>query len=145
MVGIPPGYYVDESTDPPSLRKIVNASGVLLTGAQSTKRAIGKSRRVPNKTEAEYGIILRGQWPACLVKYEPITLHCDSCSYTPDFVVMDHDGQIIEINEVKGAHAREKDLLRLKAAAAQHPYRFFLNQKLKDGWTRVRVRGMSHQ
>lgn len=45
--------------------------------------------------------------------------------YTPDFRVVALDG-VIEHHEVKGGFAREAAIVRLKVAAAKHPFRFFL-------------------
>jgi hypothetical protein len=45
--------------------------------------------------------------------------------YTPDFRVIATD-DTIEMHETKGGFAREASIVRLKVAAALHPYRFFL-------------------
>ena len=142
---LPAGYCLDESTAPttgkPTMRRI--KPGVPLTGSQVAKRSIGKSVRKMNKTESEFGAMLRSEWASEYpIRFESITFHCDSCNYRADFIVFHPNGFIAAVHEVKGPFAREKDLLRLKAAAKQFPYRFYLNQKTKAGWTQVLVRGL---
>lgn len=45
--------------------------------------------------------------------------------YTPDFRIIATD-DTIEMHETKGGFAREASIVRLKVAAALHPYRFYL-------------------
>lgn len=52
--------------------------------------------------------------------------------YKPDFRVVTADG-FVEMHETKGFW-REAARVRIKAAAALHPYRFKAIQKDKQGW-----------
>lgn len=97
-----------------------------------------KKRGVMNGTESDYAALLEIrkraggdiEWYA----YEAITLKLgEDARYTPDFVVMRHDGTI-ELHETKG-HWEEAALVRIKVAAALFPFRFIAQQKIpkKDG------------
>lgn len=91
-----------------------------------------------NKTEQEYGTILRarllaGEIAWCV--YEGVTLKlADDTRYTPDFFVMLADGTL-EAHEVKGPFIREDAWQKLKIAASLFPFVFRLCQRTKDGWT----------
>jgi hypothetical protein len=114
-----------------------------------------------NKTEAEYAKVLermKRNGDIDEYAYEPETLKIGpDCRYTPDFRVMrtylvgqDQNLAIIEFHEVKGTTRRivkvngierkedapfimEDALVKIKAAANQHPYKFLIVFKGKDG------------
>lgn len=96
---------------------------------------------VMNKTEAEYAALLEIrkrsggdiEWYA----FEAITLKlADDTRYTPDFLVMRHDGTL-ECHETKGFW-RDDALIKIKVAAEKFPFRFVAQQKLPQkeggGW-----------
>ncbi len=91
-----------------------------------------------NKTEAEYAAMLAERHARKEIawwKYEGLTLKlADATHYRPDFAVMLSNGEF-EFHEVKGGFIREDGWLKLKIAAGQFPFRFFLCQKQakKDG------------
>lgn len=59
--------------------------------------------------------------------------------YHPDFRVVEMDGRI-RFDEVKG-FMRDDAAVKLKVAAAMHPYRFFIvKKKGKAGWDVKEVR-----
>jgi hypothetical protein len=91
-----------------------------------------------SKTEREYHNILELRKKAGDIlwfRHEGITLKLgDDCRYTPDFFVMAPDGTM-SIIEVKGGFIRPDSIVKLRAAAAQYPFRFLMAQKTKDGWT----------
>jgi len=115
----------------------------------------GKKRMEMNQTEAEFSRILEKQrLEGKIIKweYEALTLRhgvMNMIAYTPDFVTFD----LIEVDdltpgvprismrfiEVKGAHIREKDRLRFKAARNYFTmFRFELWQKTKaEGWQQI--------
>jgi len=79
-----------------------------------------------NKTEAAYELFLSGLVSAGAVawfKFEGVKLRlADNTFYTPDFVVMDSDGQI-EMHEVKGFW-QDDARVKIKVAADMYPFRF---------------------
>lgn len=91
-----------------------------------------------NKTEQEYGTILRARQltgDILWYVYEGVTLKlADDTRYTPDFFVMLADG-ILEAHEVKGGYIREDAWQKLKIAASLFPFVFRLCQKTGDGWS----------
>lgn len=90
-----------------------------------------------NKTEAEYALFLEARKQAGEIlwyAFEPIKLRlADSTFYTPDFAVMGQD-RVFECHEVKGFW-RDDARVKIKVAAAQHPFRFYAFRKLpkKEG------------
>jgi hypothetical protein len=55
-------------------------------------------------------------------------------SYCPDFLVVTRDGRI-EFHEVKGAHAWEDSIVKLKVVAAMFPmFRFVLVTRPDGAW-----------
>jgi hypothetical protein len=70
-------------------------------------------------------------------RYEPIKGFClgIKMSYTPDFLLVRADEEIVWI-EVKGGHIYEKDWLKFKMAASRYPWwRFVLAQYAEARWT----------
>lgn len=96
-----------------------------------------------NKTETAYAAHLDALQFAGHVlwyKFEGIKLRlADSTFYTPDFAVMQSDGQI-ELHEVKGAKAIFQDdaKVKVKVAAMAYPFRFLvaypIAKKRGGGW-----------
>lgn len=105
-------------------------------------RIVSKGRlRVPtmNKTEERYFDLLRvrrATGELAWIRYEGVTLKlADDTRYTPDFAVMLANGEL-EMHETKGAFRREDSFVKLKVAAEQFPFRFYLATWTKDdGWT----------
>jgi hypothetical protein len=93
-----------------------------------------------NRTEAAYAQTLEARKQAGEVvwwEYEGITLKlADDTRYTPDFAVMLANGEM-EMHETKG-FLREDAWIKLKVAARQFPFRFWLVKKVKPsdggGW-----------
>lgn len=97
--------------------------------------------RRPNRTEAEYGLILRAQFPLAEIRYEAYTLRlADGLRYTPDWSVEHPDGRL-EFFEVKGVFVFSRSMVKPKAAAELFPQRFTVAQKLKTGWEVTQLRG----
>lgn len=112
------------------------------TGSMSKKPQI----RLPklgdemNKTEAAWKQLLDREWKtdSVTVFYEPFTLRLPSGTrYTPDFVVVDDSGRVLEIWEVKGGHIHNDASLRaFKEARAAFPFwSFRFAQKRGTEWT----------
>ena len=100
-----------------------------------------RSQEGMNRTEAAYAVQLellqRGEhlfrWD-----FQPVKLRlADRTFYTPDFRVILCTGEE-EYHEVKG-FMRDDAAVKIKVAAEQHPYPFFLVQKSKHGFTKERV------
>ena len=93
-----------------------------------------------NKTETAYAAHLDALQFAGHVlwyKFEGIKLRlADSTFYTPDFAVMQSDGQI-ELHEVKG-FMQEDANVKIKVAAEMYPFRFVIvrtkPKKEGGGW-----------
>jgi hypothetical protein len=89
-----------------------------------------------SKLEAAYALWLDSQLLRGTIRewaYEPESLRLGQGAwYKPDFRVVTTDG-FVEMHETKGFW-REAARLRIKSAAALHPYRFIAIQKDKQGW-----------
>lgn len=125
-----------------NMRKAIKGFGALTKQTRMTTaefRALqskipGKKRREMNKTEAAYSDEVLAQ---LYIKdeirdwwYESVRLRlANGAWYTPDFVVMMHDGTL-EMHEVKGFW-REAARVRIKVAADNYPFKFIAVQKLK--------------
>lgn len=110
--------------------------------------APAKSKRFPkgpNRTESEYGLILKAKFPGSNVRFEAYTLKlADGCRYSPDWSVEHPDGTL-EFHEVKGPFIYSKSLTKPRTAAELFPQRFTLAQKLKSGWEITPLRGKVDQ
>lgn len=105
---------------------------------------IRKPKRLPkgpNRTESEYGLILKAKFPQSNVRFEAYTLKlADGCRYSPDWSV-EHPDRTLEFHEVKGPFIYSKALTKPRTAAELFPQRFTLAQKLKSGWEITPLRG----
>ena len=100
---------------------------------------IAKGRARPsagNKTEQAYGKLLALRQSAGEVswwRFEGITLKlADDTRYTPDFSLMLANGDM-EFHETKG-FMRDDARVKLRVAAAQFPFRFWLVELTKGVW-----------
>lgn len=101
---------------------------------------IAKARVVPlpggNATERAYAERLRLlQLGGEVAKFwfEALKLQIGSrCWYTPDFLVQLPTGEL-QLHEVKG-FMRDDALVKLKAVAAQFPYKLIVVRKIKGAW-----------
>jgi len=97
--------------------------------------------RQPNKTEAEFGLILEAQkrrGELIHYVYEGITLKWSGMKYTPDYIVFIDDAPI-KLIEVKGAHIWDRDIVRFKGCRAQWEayFDFEMHQRKEGSWTRL--------
>lgn len=95
-----------------------------------------------NRTEEKYAWVLEGRKLAGEIQqygFEKLTLKLGAdCRYTPDFFVVNRDGEI-EFHEVKGFF-RDDAKVKIKVAAESFPFRFFLARFSRDGWTVTEIR-----
>lgn len=94
-----------------------------------------------NKTETAFGDFLRVSLPAAQIHPHGITLLiANGCRYTPDFFVEPESGDV-RAYEVKGPHAWDDAIVKLKVAAAQYRrIAFWLVSRDKvRGWRQERV------
>lgn len=111
----------------------------------SSAPAVEAKRRTINKTEAEYGEMLKRQYPSATLRYEAYTLKlADGCRYTPDWAVEFPDGRL-EFHEVKGAFIFAKALVKPRTAAELFPQRFVLAQKRQGAWEITPLKGKADQ
>lgn len=93
-----------------------------------------------NRLEARYNDQLRVRRSLGEIlwfKYEGITLKlADDTRYTPDFALMLANGEM-EMHETKGFF-RDDAKVKIKVAAEQFPFRFFLCKWTKDGGWDIR-------
>lgn len=94
-----------------------------------------------NKTEAQYAqhLALR-QRDGDIVwyRFEGLKFRlADNTFYSPDFAVMRANGEI-ELHEVKGFMMDDANV-KVKVAADQYPFQFFVVRKSKIGWTMTPV------
>jgi hypothetical protein len=89
------------------------------------------------RIERDYGehlLAAKAEGGIAWYAYEGLTLKlADDCRYTPDFVVMVHDGEM-ELHETKGPYAREDSLIKLRLAARLFPFRVYLVTREGDRW-----------
>ena len=96
-----------------------------------------------NKWEQQYATTLRLRQHAGEVRafwFEPIKFRLARLGfYTPDFMVILEDWSVV-FHEVKG-HMREDANVKIKVAAEQFPFPFYLitKEKGQSGWTTTRV------
>lgn len=113
-----------------------------MESSESCGSAKGKIRKPsePNKTEAEFGRMLeariqKGEFIRAV--YEGIALSWCGMRYTPDWTAITPEGRFICF-EIKGAHIRDRDLVRFKGARYQWPeITFQLWQKKKSQWIQL--------
>lgn len=106
--------------------------------------------KIDNAPRATFKTKLEAQYAAFLYalrvtgevrdyRYEALTLRLGrDCRFTPDFMVMAPD-DVIECHEVKGPHAWEDAIVKLRTAAEMYPFRFYLCRHSKNGWERIRM------
>lgn len=98
--------------------------------------------REPNKTEAQFGLILEAQkrrGDIIHYAYEGISLSWgDGMRYKPDWVVIIEDAPI-KLIECKGPYIFPKDLIRFKGCRAQWKewFDFEMHQKKEGSWIRL--------
>jgi hypothetical protein len=114
-------------------------------------RFYGRARTQPrrdgsmNRMEAQYAATLEGQRVAGAIaawSFQPEKLRlADRTFYEPDFRVIENDGTV-RFDEVKG-FMEDDAAVKIKVAAEQHPYRFFLirarAKKHGGGWERTEI------
>ena len=115
-----------------------------LTGSKPkvTEKAISariSTRKGPNKTESEYGMILKAEFPQCPVIFEGLKLRLETGAvYSPDWIVKRATGEILCV-EVKNAgykfasYGRSK--LAYEYAKKEWPmFEFVWAEKSKGQW-----------
>lgn len=104
---------------------------------QNKGRGIIRKPGVMNRLEAEYAASLQLQQSAGVIlwySFDAVKLRLAANTfYTPDFMVMAHDGQI-EIHEVKG-HWEDDARVKIKVAASLFPFRFLAVTKVRGAWS----------
>lgn len=89
-----------------------------------------------NKTEEKYSWVLHRRKLVGEIQqyeFEKVTLKLGSdCRYTPDFFVVNALGEV-EFHEVKGFF-RDDAKVKIKVAAENFPFRFFLARLERNGW-----------
>jgi hypothetical protein len=110
------------------------------------KKKIARARKPRilgmNQTEKLYSEILNTRKASGEIDawwYEGVTLKlAGDCRYTPDFFILLSNGEG-EFHETKGAYIRDDAKVKLKVAAAQFPFRFYLCQFKNREWTITEV------
>ena len=133
---IPPGWWTEVVDGVEYLRrptdKPLNAGAKIPVDGKPMRLIIPGSEMT--ETEKELELILKGMYPKAKIYFEAVTFLCVACKYKPDFMVK-LIGQSPIFYECKRKESkREKDILRLKDAAAQYPFTFILAEKSPDGW-----------
>ncbi|HEX7531459.1 MAG TPA: hypothetical protein VF333_09965, partial [Pyrinomonadaceae bacterium] len=101
-----------------------------------------RGSRQPNKTEAEFGRILKARKRAGefdSVTFEAVKLRiAGNCYYTPDWMTWDYEWAAIIFYEVKGSHIWDDSKVKFKAAKELHPWASFeMWQKKAGNWSRI--------
>lgn len=99
----------------------------------------GNIKRGMNKTESEFELILKAQYPDAVIWYESIKLRlADRCWYTPDFVRYSALTGEFCFYEVKGGHIWDDSKVKFKCAKEQYPqFEFAMFQKKKGEWSQI--------
>jgi hypothetical protein len=94
-----------------------------------------------NKTEALYAKHLelrKADGDVLWYRFEGVKLRlADKTFLTPDFAIMTRDG-VIELHDCKGFMMDDANV-KIKVAADQYPFRFFIIRKSKVGWNMIPV------
>lgn len=121
-------------------RKVVVMARPNFAGKYAGKRYVPGEM---NKTESNFAdalTALKIEGRVLDWKFEPLKLRIGAkCFLTMDFLVLYDDG-ILELVDVKGTGPIAEDsIVKIKAAAALHPwFRFVIEKKQKDGgWLRT--------
>ena len=109
-----------------------------LPDADDVQRLRCKSGK-PNKTETEYGNILKYEYPGCEPRFEAVSIYLENGSrYTPDWCVPLPGGSLLLV-EVKNGAYRHASYGRSKMAFQQcridwPQFKYRWAEKFKDGW-----------
>lgn len=105
------------------------------------KRLRQSTARKLNKLEAEFGAWLRARRVGAAIHEQSVRLElANGCTYTPDFLLADDVpfdtiGATVEAYEVKGHHAWDDAIVKLKVAARAYPWiTFYLAHKPNFEW-----------
>ena len=94
-----------------------------------------------NKTEAAYAAhleILKRSGDVLWYRFEGLKFRlADNTFLTPDFVVMNR-ACVVELHDVKGFMIDDANV-KIKVAADQYPFSFFIIRKQKVGWSKIPV------
>ena len=115
----------------PGGARMTRTKAQLLANARTVTRQVRARGRTPptamNKLEAAYAVeleILKRSGEIMDWRFEALKLRLgERCWYTPDFLVLLHDGQV-ELHEVKGFW-RDDARVKIQAAASQYPCLLF--------------------
>ena len=101
----------------------------------------GEKRKI-NQTEREFEVLLKARMSRGEIveyRFEGVRLGWGDCMvYKPDFTARRPDGRI-ELLEVKGAHIRDRDIVRFKGCRAEWKdfFIFEMHQKKDHQWSRI--------
>lgn len=108
--------------------------GYDLSQVPPKQRIRQRTKPLSNKLEAEFGDYLRGWYSRAMIYEQAITLRlANGLRYTPDWIVCRQLGTFCY--EVKGRHAWDDALAKLKMAAGVYPmWGWFLVWKEGQSW-----------
>lgn len=100
-----------------------------------------------NKTEAAYAQhleVLKQAGDVLWYRFEGLKFRlADKTFLTPDFAVMNRN-HVIELHDVKGFMMDDANV-KMKVAADQYPFEFFIIRKTKSFWTKTPVSHRVHE
>lgn len=113
-----------------------------MTFTRFDHRALGRLKSgVMNKTEAAYAQhleVLKHTGDVLWYRFEGLKFRlADKTFLTPDFVVMNRN-HVIELHDVKGFMMDDANV-KMKVAADQYPFDFYIIRKTKSFWTKIPV------
>ena len=132
---LPPRYREQAEAQ---LRAVPHPKTVRIEVADHQQKRIRQSGRAPSKLELAWGAELRSRYEhEATITEQAITLRiANGCRYTPDFVVAFREE--IAAYEVKGPHAWDDSIVKLKVAASAYPWiTFRLVSRDKRGSWRI--------
>lgn len=101
-----------------------------------------RQRRAPrlNKTETAFGEVLAVRNPGVRIRAQAMRLElANGVTYTPDFFAQMPDGNF-HAWEVKGPHAWDDAIVKIKVAAREWPeVTFWLVSRAETGWKTERI------
>lgn len=127
-----------------SVANVASVAKPSKTNSVEKLQALGRMKAGQmNKTEAEYAQYLEALKACGEVlwwKFDSVNLRlADNLHYRVDFLVMKSDGAL-QGHEVKGGHAFDDSIAKLKLAGELYPWPFYLVRKQKGGgWQITKV------
>ena len=121
------------------LASVAHPRTVKIEPVEPQQKRIRQSGRAPSKLELAFAEYLAEAYPRAKIYAQAVTLKiANGCRYCPDFFVAGGPSYDVEAYEVKGPHAWDDSIVKLKVAASAYPWiTFRLVSRDKRGAWRI--------